>query len=170
MRYVSAILSRIGGITGSGSPDAGDAQRLLSPVLFGDLPHPVQNPANLGTLFADSFTMINQGTITNTGGGLSQSACSLVPGIWDLSFILDFEFNWLDANPLATDAVMKLRQDAASDIFVFQTAARVSRTLLHLPTRRYVFDRQVNVLNQLGGNGVGQTSTFNAFITGNRIL
>lgn len=172
MLIVSALLSRIGALTGTGTPEPGDNARILPNVYTGPLPFPLDVNGNLGgQIYSDSFQISNGETITNTGGGLATSLCFLEPGIWRLAFTVDMEFNWLNANPLATDARLVLRASSLPiNLSLAFSAARNSRTIIRGENLEIALKDRGQLLSILNGNGVGQTSTINYTISGTRFL
>lgn len=170
MYVVSNLLSRIGSLLRVATPEDNDAVLRIPNTVLEPIPYPHSFPSNGGTLFTDSFTIIGQSTITNTGGGFAASLCQMVPGVWRLTCGIDSEFNWLNANPLATDNFLFLRQGAANDIALWFSAARVSRVVLDLNPRTHTFAAQTDLRLNQNGNGVGQTSTFNVVVHAVRLL
>lgn len=174
MRLTSQLISALGSLTGTGEPNAGDVTLVIPPslLLTGWTPFPELIPANLGTIFAGSFSRPFQGTITNTGGGLTDTSFLYVPGIWRIRHTLHMEANWTNANPIALDFVLKLRVSSPTipESFVFTRAARISSVVVALPPRIYSFNQTMIQVHLIGGNGVGQTSTFEVFTEAERLL
>lgn len=172
MFIVSSLLSRIGALLGTGTPDPGDNARLLPNEYGGPLPFPLDVTGNLGgQIYSDSFQISNGETITNTPGGLLTTLCFLEPGIWRLAFTFDAEFNWLNANPLAQDARLVLRASPLPvNLSLAFSAARISRTVIRAEKLDITLASRGQLLSLLNGNGVGQTSTINYTISGTRFL
>jgi len=140
---------------------------LLLPVM--EIPRRHQFPANLGTEFAQSFLRTDQLTLTN--GPLLQSfSAVLVAGIWDFNYQISYEANYTNANPIAVDGALLLRQPVATDCFLFHTAARISRLVIAPPPVRLVLQAPTTVVLRLGANGAAQTHTIEAFMQAQRLL
>ena len=95
---------------------------------------------------------------------------TLQPGIWVLAFIIDSEFNWLNANPLAQDNRLVLTENLVTNIELWSSAARASRTVLDLSPRKFTLRNAVTVRLIQNGNGVGQTSTLQVNVHAERYL
>lgn len=173
MQITSPLISRIGALTGVSEPEAFDSRRVIPNLYMSEMPFPVDPTGNLGgTVYSDSFHIANGETITNNAGGSTTLLVSLTPGIWRLSFSLDIEFNWLNANPLASDARLCLRAQPTPivNLQLFYTAARAARTVIHVPELWFTLKDTGTLVSILNGNGVGQTSTINYMVTGARML
>jgi len=170
MLIVSQLLSRIGTLLKVGTPEAGDAMIKIPNTYLGPLPSPVAQPSNQGVTYSDSFALIAQSTITNTGGGSTTTICTLVPGVWEFMFYIDSEFNWLNANPIAQDNRIILQNTAIANIEIWSMAARATRSLVTLPPFSLTLKDQNNLRLLQNGNGVGQTSTLSFNVVANRLL
>lgn len=140
---------------------------VLLPVM--EMPRRQQFPANLGTTFAQGFCRSDQITITN-GALVTSFTAIMVPGIWDFNYQISYEANYANANPIALDGQLFLRQPTVLDVQLFHTAARIGRFLLAPPSVRLVLDKETTVILRAAANGVGQTHTIEAFIQANRLL
>jgi hypothetical protein len=170
MIVVTQLLSRIGSLLKTGTPEASDPILKIPNQYLGPLPFPVSVPSNLSTVFTDSFAVVAQATITNTGGGLVTSICDVVPGVWEFSAIIDSEFNWLNANPIAQDNRLVLTKQLVTNLELWSMAARVTRTVVVVPPFRMTLTDQMTFRLIQNGNGVGQTSTCQVNLIGNRLL
>jgi len=170
MRIASTLLTRAGQITKLGEPDPSDAMQVLQPVVLEPVPYPLPHPSNLLATYSDSFAAVISSTITNTGGGAAVSFMTLVPGLWAISFTLLSQFNWTNASPIAQDNRLVLTQSLINNIELWSQAAMISTTHLAIPARKFLLDQPSVVRIIQNGNGVGQTSTFQAHIHAERYL
>jgi len=170
MIVVTQLLSRIGTLLKTGTPEPSDPVLRIPNSYLGPLPFPMSVPSNNTTTFSDSFSLTTQGSITNQGAGLVTIACDVVPGVWEFSFIFDSEFNWLNANPLAQDNRLVLTRQLVVNLELYSMAARVTRSVVVMPPFRMTLTDQMTFRLLQGGNGVGQTSTLAVNLIGNRLL
>lgn len=170
MFVISQLLSRLGSLQGSGTPESGDTIVRIPNTLLEPAPFPLSIPSNQGVIYTDSFALVGQTTITNTGGGSVTILATLQPGIWILSFLIDSEFNWLNANPIAQDNRLVLTENLVTNIELWSSAARASRTVVEIPGRKFTLRTAVTVRLIQNGNGVGQTSTLQVNVHAERYL
>jgi len=170
MFIVSSLLSRIGALIKTGTPEANDAAIIVPNTYYSRLPFPHVNPSSQTGTYDNSFSTVLQGTITNTPGGLVTVGPVLNPGIWELLFFIDSEFNWLNANPIAQDNRLVLTASAINNIDVWASAAKISRVTMEYGTLIYTLEQPHTIRLIQNGNGVGQTSTFNVYIHANKLL
>jgi len=120
--------------------------------------------------FSDSFQILAQTTITNTGGGSVTNVCTLTAGVWRLLFHVDSEFNWLNVNPIAQDNRIVLTQNLVVNMEIWSSAAHNSRTVEQLGWMVYTLPTAMAFRLIQNGNGVGQTSTLNVHLHAARLL
>lgn len=170
MYVISQLLSRIGTLMKVGTPEQGDTITRLSNTYLGPMPFPHLNPTASTDTMSDSFNTLLQASITNNGAGLVTTGPTLVPGIWELTFMIDSEFNWLNANPIAQDNRLVLTLQNVLNLELWSSSAKVSRVVMKYGALRFTLKDQHTLRLIQNGNGVGQTSNFNVAVHGNRLL
>ena len=170
MQIISQLTSRLGALLKTGTPQADDAIVKIPQAYLGPMPFPMSVPSNLTNIYSDSFALVAQATITNTGAGLTTTICDVLPGIWEFSAIIDSEFNWLNANPIAQDNRLVLTKQLVTNLELWSMAARVTRNVIVIPPFRMTLADQMTFRLLQNGNGVGQTSTLQVNLVGNRLL
>jgi hypothetical protein len=169
MIVISQLLSRIGALLKTATPQSADSAIEIPNTYLGPLPFPNQNPANVAGTFSDSFHMTFGNSITNNAGGFTQPLADVVPGVWEFSFTVDSEFNYLNANPVGQDHRITLF-NSLGQITWYQMTAHPTRQVTVVSPFRMTMSDPINIRMLMGGNGVGQTSSMQVILCASRLL
>ena len=123
MIVVSQLLSRIGSLLKVGTPESSDTIIRIPNTVLEPIPFPTVLPIQLTGQKDDSFVAVMSSVITNSAATTTPFN-TLAPGIWRLTWYIDSEFNWLDANPVNADNQIRLFTRCGRKNFFTRDACR----------------------------------------------
>jgi hypothetical protein len=133
------------------------------------IPYPLQIPSNNGTVFTDSFCTTGSLSRTNQAA-ITQALGTFAAGLWKINLYIDAEFNWT-SGALTVDAFFQLQDTKdLTTMNLWFSPSRVTRSLLDLNERVYLFKNATLFSIGTSLTGVGQTTQLITFVDAKRLL